>query len=87
MVYVAVRMTRVRMLLVSLVAFAALTGTAVAHPERSTEFPDYTKGSVPKYGGHNAKPLIVCKKNSRKLIRKAFRGKAQARKRRIRLRL
>ena len=79
-------MTRVWTLLVTVMAFGALASVAVAHPERSTEFPDHTKGSVPKYSGHNAKPLIVCKSNSRKLIRKIYKGKKQARKRRTRLR-
>ena len=67
MVYVAVRMRRVWTLLVLLGAFVALASSAFAHPERATEFPDASKGAVPKYSGHNAKPLIVCKKNSRKL--------------------
>ncbi len=79
-------MRRVWTLLVMVVAFGALASVAVAHPERSTEFPDHTKGSVPKYSGHNAKPLIVCKSNSRKLIRRIYKGKKQARKRRTRLR-
>jgi hypothetical protein len=69
-----------------LCAFALLAATAVAHPERQTYFPDGSKGAVPKYSGHNKKALIVCKSSSRKRIRSIFRGKAQARKRRVRLR-
>ena len=86
MVYVPVRMGRVWTLPVLLGAFVALASSAAAHPERATQFPDPNKGAVPKYGGHNAKPLIVCKKNSRRLIRRAFKGKKQASKRRLRLR-
>jgi hypothetical protein len=74
------------MLLVLLGAFALLASSALAHPERSTQFPDPSKGAVPKYSGHNAKALIVCKSTSRKRIKKIFKGKAQARKRRTRLR-
>ena len=49
MVYVAVRMRRVWTLLVVLTALMAGATSALAHPERSTEFPDASKGSVPKY--------------------------------------
>ncbi len=63
MVYVAVRMRRVRTLLVLVGAFVALASSAFAHTERATQFPDASKGAVPKYSGHNAKPLIVCKSN------------------------
>ena len=85
MVYVAVRM-RGWALLVLLGAFAAFPTSAVAHPERSTEFPDPTKGSVPKYGGHNETPLIVCKPSSETRIRAIFKGEQYASKLRTRLR-
>ena len=49
MVYVAVRMRRVWTLLVVLTALMAGATSALAHPERATEFPDASKGSVPKY--------------------------------------
>ncbi|MDP9135978.1 MAG: hypothetical protein M3N56_14260, partial [Actinomycetota bacterium] len=78
-------MRRVWTLVVLLGTFALCAGSAIAHPERSTEFPDASKGSVPKYR-HTAPPLIVCKSNSRKKIKATFKGKARARTRRIRLR-
>jgi len=65
--------------------FAVFASSAVAHPERSTEFPDASKGSVPKYK-HVKSPLIVCKSNSGKRIKAIFRGKANARTLRSRLR-
>jgi hypothetical protein len=73
-------------LIVALGAFALLSGTALAHPERQSFFPDPNKGAVPKYGGHNKKALIVCKADSKKRIKSIFKGKKQARKKRIRLR-
>jgi hypothetical protein len=79
-------MRRVWTLLALLCAFALLASSAAAHPERKAYFPDASKGAVPKYSGHNAKPLIVCKANSKKLIKKIFKGKSQARKKRTRLR-
>jgi len=66
-------------------AFALLTGTAVAHPERQAFFPDPNKGAVPGHGGHNKKPLIVCKSNSKRLIKKIFKGKKRRGKRLQRL--
>ena len=50
-------------------AFALLASTAAAHPERQAFFPDPNKGAVPKYSGHNKKPLIVCKSDSKQRIR------------------
>jgi hypothetical protein len=85
MLYVAVRMRRVWTLLVVLTVLMAGASTALAHPERQSFFPDASKGSVPKYK-HTGAPLIVCKSNSKRLIRRAFRGKARARTKRIRLR-
>ena len=53
MVYVAVRMRRVWTLLVVLDGLRwPVASSALAHPERSTEFPDASKGSVPKYRPH-----------------------------------
>src|SRR5215204_5679210 len=79
-------MRRVWTLLVLLGSFAAFASGAVAHPERATRFPDPNKGAVPRYGGHNEKPLIVCKASSRKRIDAIFKGNDQASKRRTRLR-
>ena len=85
MVYVAVRMRRVWTLLVVLTALMAGATSALAHPERSTEFPDASKGAVPKYR-HASPPLIVCKRDSKARVRKIFKGRARARTKRIRLR-
>jgi hypothetical protein len=65
MLYVGVRMRRVWTLLVVLTALMAGASTALAHPERTSYFPDPSKGSVPKYGGHAKAALIVCKRDSR----------------------
>ena len=78
-------MRKVWTLLVVLTALMAGASTALAHPERATEFPDASKGAVPKYK-HTGAPLIVCKSNSKRLIKKAFKGKSRARTKRIRLR-
>src|SRR4029079_6474982 len=84
-VYVAVRMRGVWTLVAVLGAFALLAATAVAHPERQAFFPDPKKGAVPYHGGHNKKPLIVCKSNSKRLIKKIFKGKKRRGKRLQRL--
>ena len=68
-----------------LTALLAGASSALAHPERATQFPDPAKGSVPKYR-HARAPLVVCKGDSRRLIRKAYRGRARARAKRMRLR-
>src|SRR3954462_2537651 len=78
-------MRRVWMLVSVLGAFALLPGTAVAPPERQAFFPDPNKGAVPGHGGHNKRPLIVCKSNSKRLIKKIFRGKKRRGKRLQRL--
>jgi hypothetical protein len=78
-------MRRVWTLVALLGAFALLTGTALAHPERQAFFPDPNKGAVPGHGGHNKKPLIVCKSNSKRLIKKIYKGKKLRGKRLLRL--
>jgi hypothetical protein len=78
-------MRRVWTLLVLLAAFGTCATAAFAHPERTSYFPDPSKGSVPKYR-HTGAPLVVCKRDSRARIKKIFKGRAQARKKRIRLR-
>ena len=85
MVYVAVRMRRVWTLLVVTGVLMAGASTALAHPERQAYFPDASKGAVPKYR-HATPPLVVCKRNSRALVRKIFKGRARARTKRSRLR-
>ena len=85
MVYVAVRMRRVWTLLVVLTVLMAGASTALAHPERQSFFPDASKGAVPKYR-HARPPLVVCKRNSRALVRKIFKGRSRAQTKRQRLR-
>ena len=73
---------------------AAGDGRGLRGPRERRRRPSRARHRVPRSHrrarcrstGHNSKPLIVCKSNSRKLIRKIFKGKKQARKRRIRLR-
>ena len=67
-------------------AFAPVASTAAAHPERQAFFPDPSKGAVPKYSGHNAKPLVVCKADAKLRIKSIYKGSKHARKKRIRLR-
>jgi hypothetical protein len=70
--------------LVLVVAACLLAGatSALAHPERPSFFPDHTKGSVPAYrtGGP---ALVVCKPESRALIKK-LKGSKQLKKLRLR---
>jgi len=77
-------MRRVWTLLVVLGAFAAFTASAVAHPERTSQYPDPSKGAVPRYT-HPADPLVVCKRDSRRRIRTIFKGSALRGKKRYRL--
>jgi hypothetical protein len=74
------------MLLAALTAFGLMATSAFAHPERTTFFPDFTKGAVPKYSGHSTPPLVVCKSDSRARINRIFAGPELASKKRIRLR-
>jgi len=78
-------MRRVWTLLVVLTVFGVMATSALAHPERSTEFPDGSKGAVPRYL-HPTPALIVCKSDSKARINRIFRGSALARTKRIRLR-
>lgn len=68
-------------------AVALLPVGAPAHPERPTVFPK-PQGEVPTYRKSGPR-LVVCKKNSRKLIRRSFKGRGKkmrrARNRRLRL--
>ena len=59
-----------------MIAALVLAGAAGAHPERHTYFPDGTKGAVPKY--RTTGPLlVVCKPDSAKRIKRAFRGSSK----------
>ena len=69
-----------------MVMLLVAVGTAGAHPERSTFFPDGNVGSVPKVRGKADQILTVCKKNSKKLIKRSFKGKQRTKKRNLRLR-
>jgi hypothetical protein len=61
-----------------------ITGTALAHPERHAFFPDGNVGEVPKVRGKADQVLTVCKKNSKRLIRKSFKGNKRKTKLRLR---
>jgi len=54
-----------------------LGGSAAAHPERHAFFPDGSTGAVPKYRGTADQVLTVCKKNSKKVIKRSFKGKSR----------
>jgi hypothetical protein len=63
-------------------------GSAVAHPERHAFFPDGSVGEVPKVRSSADQVLTVCKPNSKKLIKRSFKGKSKklTKKRKLRLR-
>src|SRR5688572_25244611 len=63
-----------------------VVGSAGAHPERQAFFPDGNVGEVPKVRGKADQVLTVCKKNSKKLIKRSFKGSKRAKKRNLRLR-
>jgi hypothetical protein len=66
--------------LAALAALAALLAPAAdvhAHPERTTFFPDHTKGSVPKYRTSGGTLHIVCRPESRKVINRLWKGKGK----------
>ena len=72
---------RKALLLVSLFAVALLApATASAHPERTTFYPDYTKGQRPdpKRGG---KALYVCTSDVRAQVKRSYKGKRRSLKR------
>jgi Periplasmic copper-binding protein (NosD) len=57
----------------TLVALLVPVAAASAHPERPTQFPDPKAGEVPSYRSKGSS-LVVCKRESLRLIRKAFAG-------------
>ena len=65
-------MRRLALLLACLFA-AVPAAVAVAHPERTTFFPDHTKGERPAYKNTGGK-LIVCQPDSRERINKIWSG-------------
>ncbi len=72
-------------LLLLLVA-VVVPGTATAHPERTSVFPDHTKGKRPQLRSSGT-ARVVCKPDSARRIRRAFRGKRRAAQRDKRLAL
>src|SRR5688500_18640147 len=82
-------MTRIGVVVGTLLALMVVAvGTAGAHPERQAFFPDGSVGAVPKVRGKADQVLTVCKKNSKKLIKRSFKGKSKklTKKRKLRLR-
>src|SRR3954462_4598322 len=59
-----------------------LPGTAAAHPERITAFTFPATGHVPDYRAHGPSN-VVCKSNSRKLVKREFKGNRRLLKRRL----
>jgi hypothetical protein len=55
------------------VALLALPALTEAHPERSTEYPDHTLGSVPTQRS-SGPAVYVCKPDSAKRVRRIFKG-------------
>jgi hypothetical protein len=71
---------RIRMIPVGLVVLAALTlpSLAFGHAERASFYPDFTKGSVPKYRT-TGPSLVVCKGDTRNRIVNRLSGKMEKR--------
>ena len=68
-----------RLLLPSTLAiFLAVAGGASAHPERTTFFPDHTKGSVPTYRTDGGNVITVCRPDSAERIARIYKGKGSA---------
>ncbi|MDX6698213.1 MAG: hypothetical protein QOE65_1610 [Solirubrobacteraceae bacterium] len=65
--------TFARNLILAVLALAVLATAALAHPERTTVFPDPAPGKVPAYRAAGP-TLVVCKPDSLARIRKAFAG-------------
>jgi hypothetical protein len=56
---------------------------ALAHPERHAFFPDGNVGAVPTFRSTAGQVLVVCKKDSAKRIRRAFKGSKRLRHKRL----
>jgi hypothetical protein len=67
---------------VALLVALLLPSTAAAHPERITSFTFPAAGQVPTYRAHGPSN-VVCKSNSRKLIKREFRHDKRVLKRRL----
>lgn len=79
-------MRRLLLLPCALLACLLLAPAASAHPERTTFFPDHTKGERPNYRT-TGKTLSVCRPDSRQRIASIYKGKGPKTKRLRRLRL
>jgi hypothetical protein len=62
-----------------LAAALLLAPAAFAHPERQAFFPDGSVGAVPKYRSTGEQVLTVCKRDSARRIRRAFKGRLEKR--------
>jgi len=70
---------------VAITALCAGATSALAHPERATQFPDASKGVVPKYR-QGGPARVVCKPDSRARISRIYKGRSSRALRRKRLR-
>src|SRR4051795_6918678 len=71
-----------RPVLAAVAVALTLSGTAAAHPERITAFTFPASGHVPDYRAHGPSN-VVCKSNSRKLVKREFKGNRRLLKRRL----
>ena len=71
-----------RPVLAAVAVALTLSGTAAAHPERITAFTFPATGHVPEYRAHGPSN-VVCKSNSRKLVKREFKGDRRLLKRRL----
>jgi hypothetical protein len=73
-----------RTTLLAVLVFALAAPVAFAHPERHAFFPDGSVGAVPNFRSKADEVLYVCKKNSAKRIKRAFRGHPKLKRKRLR---
>jgi hypothetical protein len=64
--------------LTALAVLAAAPATALGHAERATHYPDHDKGHVPALRS-SGPSLVVCKPDSARLVRQAFKGRGPVR--------
>ncbi|HKF79989.1 MAG TPA: hypothetical protein VKB17_04115 [Thermoleophilaceae bacterium] len=62
----------------------AVSVTVNAHPERTTVFPSLKKGAVPKLRHHGAS-RVVCKRDSRRRLRRIYRHHPRSLRKRLRI--
>ena len=73
-------------LLFALLVAVLIPATAAAHPERTTFFPDHTKGERPTYP-KSGEIITVCKPDSKSRVNRLWKGKGKKTSRTRRLRL